>query len=197
MDNFWNLRYQEEGYAYGNLPNEYLKEKLSSLTPGRILFICEGEGRNAVYAAKSGWHVTAFDLSSEGKRKADDWANQNNVEIFYHIGDAKSISYPQESFDAIACVYAHFPPTVRASIHTKLQNWLKPGGHLIMEAFNPRQLANQSGGPHDLDMLYTSEMMAQDFNSLNILENEEVITHLNEGKYHIGKADVLRFLAQK
>ena len=40
------------------------------MSPGKILFVCEGEGRNAVYAAQKNWDVTAFDLSEEGKNKA-------------------------------------------------------------------------------------------------------------------------------
>ncbi|MDX1754196.1 MAG: thiopurine S-methyltransferase [Salinimicrobium sediminis] len=52
MQEFWNERYQREEYIYGKDPNEYLKAKLKNLTPGRILFPAEGEGRNAVHAAK-------------------------------------------------------------------------------------------------------------------------------------------------
>ncbi|WP_449397615.1 thiopurine S-methyltransferase [Chryseobacterium wanjuense] len=66
---FWNERYCNEEYIYGTLPNEYLKEKLKDLKPGRILFPAEGEGRNAVYAAAKGWESVAFDQSEEGKKK--------------------------------------------------------------------------------------------------------------------------------
>jgi len=52
------------------LPNNYLKEQLSKLDVGSILFPAEGEGRNAVFAARLGWTVSAFDISTEGKLKA-------------------------------------------------------------------------------------------------------------------------------
>lgn len=61
MKEFWNRRYREKEFAYGIEPNEFLKEQLAQLPPGRILFPGEGEGRNAVYAAQLGWQVNSFD----------------------------------------------------------------------------------------------------------------------------------------
>jgi len=49
--NRWNERYSKAEFAYGELPNEYLKEQIAKLKIGSILFPAEGEGRNAVYAA--------------------------------------------------------------------------------------------------------------------------------------------------
>lgn len=73
MTEFWNQRYASVDYAYGTSPNLFYREKLEFVSPGKILFPAEGEGRNAVYAAKSGWNVTAFDLSTEGKKKQNYW----------------------------------------------------------------------------------------------------------------------------
>ncbi|MGB8374902.1 MAG: SAM-dependent methyltransferase, partial [Salegentibacter sp.] len=55
----WNDRYREKEYAYGVEPNVFLKEKLEKLNVGKILFAAEGEGRNAVFASKLGWTVSA------------------------------------------------------------------------------------------------------------------------------------------
>ena len=60
MSEFWDKRYGEEGFAYGKEPNEYIRAKLPLLTPGKILFPGEGEGRNAVYAAQLGWKASAI-----------------------------------------------------------------------------------------------------------------------------------------
>ena len=77
----WNSRYSAEEYAYGEEPNAFIKQQLDNLIPGKILFPAEGEGRNAVYAAKLGWNVEAFDLSTEGREKALSLAAQNGVDI--------------------------------------------------------------------------------------------------------------------
>jgi len=59
----WNDRYSKDEFAYGIHPNEYFKEQLEKLTVGKVLFPAEGEGSNAVFAAKLGWTVSAFDIS--------------------------------------------------------------------------------------------------------------------------------------
>lgn len=48
----WNDRYSNEEFAYGKAPNNYLKEQIEKLNAGTILFPAEGEGRNAVFAAR-------------------------------------------------------------------------------------------------------------------------------------------------
>ena len=73
MNDTWvnrlNDRYSTDEYAYGEQPNNFLREELEKLKPGTILFPAEGEGCNAVFAAKLGWIVSAFDISAEGKNK--------------------------------------------------------------------------------------------------------------------------------
>ena len=68
---------------------------------------------------------------------------------------------------------------------------------IILETFSPDQLKNTSGGPKDISMLYTKELLRDDFKTLNIelLEYEHI--QLNEGKYHEGPADVIRMIATK
>jgi 2-polyprenyl-3-methyl-5-hydroxy-6-metoxy-1,4-benzoquinol methylase len=197
MNDFWNERYAEKEYAYGDLPNQFLKIQLDQLKAGHILFVCEGEGRNAVYAAQQNWQVEAFDLSEEGKKKALLLAEQNKVSLTYQIQDAATVSYPENSFDAVALIYAHFPVAIRQAVHHKIMHWLKPEGIVILEAFNPMQLENTSGGPKELSMLYTPEMVQNDFKYLSIQQLSMETISLNEGKYHRGKADVIRFVGKK
>ncbi len=73
----WDERYSNEEYAYGEQPNNYLKEQLEKLNVGALLFPAEGEGRNAVFAAKLGWKVSAYDISMEGKKKAIQFIKYN------------------------------------------------------------------------------------------------------------------------
>jgi 2-polyprenyl-3-methyl-5-hydroxy-6-metoxy-1,4-benzoquinol methylase len=197
MNDFWNDRYAENEFAYGTLPNEFLKQELAKLPKGKILFVCEGEGRNAVYAATQNWNVEAFDLSQEGKKKATLLAEQNYVALNYQIQDANSVEYVDDSFDVVALIYAHLPEAIRNPFHQKIVRWLKPNGIVVMEAFNPNQLNNTSGGPIALSMLYTKEIVADDFKELRIQQLSNETIELNEGKYHIGKADVIRFVGKK
>ena len=191
----WNERYASKEFVYGTSPNAFLKEELDKLKAGKILFLCEGEGRNAVYAAKQGWEVEAFDLSEEGKKKAELLAKEKNVKFNYQLADASLVNYTPASFDVIALIYAHFPASIRQNIHQRIQAWLKPGGIVLLEAFNPAQLQNTSGGPKEISMLYTVEMLQSDFEKLKIKKLNLLSTTLSEGKFHSGKADVIRLVA--
>ncbi len=197
MKNFWDERYSEKEFVYGKEANVFLSEQLKLLHPGKIILPCEGEGRNAVFAAKLAWDVVAFDLSEVGKNKALQWALENKVHINYVIENANLAHFNENSADVVAFIYAHFPADIRKSIHQKAIDWLKPGGKIILEAFNPLQLNNLSGGPKELSMLYTTEILLEDFKNLEIeiLENKRV--ELNEGNYHKGWADIIRFTAIK
>lgn len=197
MTEFWNQRYASVDYAYGTLPNLFYKENLEFLPPGKILFPAEGEGRNAVFAAKSGWNVTAFDLSTEGKKKAELLAGLNNVKIDYTIGNYENITFPLIHFDCIVLIFAHMNPGKRNEYHQKLMSFLKPGGLLIFEGFSKKQINRNSGGPRDIDMLFSSEELLYDFGSFSELTITETDYCLNEGPFHQGLASVIRTLGIK
>lgn len=86
---FWNQRYAETAFAYGEEPNAFFAEQLMRLTPGQLLLPAEGEGRNAVFAARQGWQVTAFDLSATAKEKCTQLAAKHQVAV--HFEDRKSV----------------------------------------------------------------------------------------------------------
>jgi cyclopropane fatty-acyl-phospholipid synthase-like methyltransferase len=200
--NFWDQRYSQPDFAYGKEPNEYLKSKLLDLPPGRILFPAEGEGRNAVFAAKLGWDVFAFDISVEGKKKAEKLALINGVVIDYRVEDLEKVDYRSNSFDAIALIYTHFPEVKRRIFHQKLSAYLKKGGILILECFSKKHLNYQKdnpnvGGPKEESMLFDLEEIKEDFKGFDFLEAYETETELTEGLYHVGKASVIRLFGVK
>jgi len=197
MKAMWNERYQPEEFQYGMNPNDFFAEQIKDLPLGRILIPAAGEGRDAIYAAKLGWDVYAFDLSEQGVAKALKFARQENVHIHYVCADALQIQFPLESFDVIMSTYFHTPPEVRPAIHSKFIKWLKPGGTLLLEGFNPRQLAYTSGGPKQVDWLFSSALLANDFTSLQMQLNEEKQRILNEGPLHQGLAEVVQLRAKK
>jgi len=198
----WNERYRQPEFAYGTEPNEFLKEQLQLLSPGRILFPAEGEGRNAVYAAKLGWQVSAFDISSEGRKKALALAQQNRVNIDYKVGDFQTVPYLPAQFDAIALIYAHFPAAIKSRCHRMLNTYLRPGGTVIFEAFSKRHLEyvalNENvGGPREVDMLFSTDELSGDFAGYEVVHLRETEVELQEGVFHNGKGSVIRFVGRK
>jgi len=59
-------RFAEEGFAYGEEPNGFLREQFDRFTPGSRLVPAEGEGRKTVRAAVRGCGVLVFDTSTVG-----------------------------------------------------------------------------------------------------------------------------------
>src|SRR6478735_5099585 len=198
----WNERYNKTGFAYGELPNRFLKEQLEKLKPGAILFPAEGEGRNAVFAAKLGWKVFAFDISIEGKNKADQLAKKNNVAIDYQVGEFQTLNYNAEQFDAIALIYAHFPADIKSLYHKALDTYLRKGGFVIFEAFSKKHIEyiarnEKVGGPKEIDMLFSIDELRSDFENYEIIELSEEEIELSEGLFHNGKGSVIRFVGRK
>jgi SAM-dependent methyltransferase len=198
----WNDRYSKEEFAYGEEPNNFLKEQLENLPAGTILFPAEGEGRNAVFAAKLGWNVSAFDISIEGQNKAFRLAKANRVTIDYQVGELQSLNFNVEQFDAIALIYAHFPADIKSMYHQTLDKFLRKGGFIIFEAFSKKHLDYVSknekvGGPRDLASLFSIDEIKSDFHNYEIIELEEVEIELSEGLVHNGKGSVIRFVGRK
>ncbi|MEO9572056.1 MAG: class I SAM-dependent methyltransferase [Polaribacter sp.] len=203
MKEMWDNRYAKNEYAYGTEPNLFFKEYLNKYNlNGKILFPAEGEGRNAVYAAKKGLETFAFDISIEGKNKALQLAEKENVKLHYEIGDFFELNLLNEKFDAAALIYAHFPPNILKEYHTKIAELIKPNGYIILEAFSKNHLELQkenpnAGGPKNIDFLFSIDMIKNDFKDFEVLLLEEKEIKLDEGKFHQAKSKVIRFVGKK
>jgi 2-polyprenyl-3-methyl-5-hydroxy-6-metoxy-1,4-benzoquinol methylase len=193
MSDMWNQRYNTDAFVYGREANVFFASSLGSLVPGKILLPGEGEGRNAIYAAGLGWKVEAFDQSSIAAEKARGFAREKEVQISYQVSDVQEFPFEEGQYDAVGLVYFHAPPPVRKLLHNRVMEALKPGGMVILEAFHTSQLGRDSGGPQVLDLLFTKEILQEDFAGLEFQELEECEVQLDEGLFHGGPAKVIRF----
>lgn len=212
----WNDRFSHKDYVYGKEPNLFFREFIDTHEPGRILLPAEGEGRNAVYAATKGWDVMAFDFSREGRNKAMKLAAEAGVTIRHELCDLDQVtvvppSIPESShscrlqeasFDAIGLLFVHMPPAMRVRIHNTLIRCLKPGGFILLEAFNKRQILYSAsgqadgrlGGPKEIGLLFSQEELASDFADLEILLLEEYQQLEESGIMHTGLSERIRFM---
>jgi SAM-dependent methyltransferase len=198
MKDMWEQRYSADEYAYGEEPNAFFQACLDRLsTPGRILLPAEGEGRNAVYAARQGWEVDAFDFSPAGRDKALRLAARHGVHIHYEVADYESVHIEPAGYDAVALIFAHKHERIRRTVHRKLATALKPDGHLFVEAYSQAQLGYGTGGPPDAQLLYTLDDLREDFSELDIIELQQVEAEIHEGRYHTGLASVVRLVARR
>jgi 2-polyprenyl-3-methyl-5-hydroxy-6-metoxy-1,4-benzoquinol methylase len=203
MEKFWNDRYKNKEFAYGKNPNVFFKETINELNlSGKILLPAEGEGRNAVYAAKNGLDVTAFDISEEGKIKALELARSERVKIDYKVGELNQLNLKKNSFDSLALIYAHFPENIKEKLHKELAELIKPNGYLILEGFSINNLELRKknpkiGGPGKKGMLFSEKEMKETFKNFEIIQLSETLIELNEGNFHNGLASVIRFVGKK
>jgi len=197
MKEFWDEKYTKQPFLYGEKPNDFFRETIQDLKPGSLLLPGEGEGRNAVYAARHGWRVTALDSSRVAINNALKLAGRYGVTINYLYTDLINDPLPAEQYDLIALCFLHLPEQFRPDFHQVLMEHLNPGGILIGEFFSREQLKYNSGGPKDPSMLYTRENLIEDFSNYRLISLEQINIMLNEGPGHQGPGNVLRLIVTK
>lgn len=197
MNNPWHERFSTEEYVYGKDPNKFIVEAKRFLKQGKVLCIAEGEGRNAVYLAEQGYHVTAWDYAQAGLDKTKRLAQERNVEVVTELVDLADVQWQEEQWDAIIHIFGHFPKPIMDRTLLGIKKALKPGGIYISELYSKEQLAYGTGGPKDLTMLCNPQLLLENF-------QDEFIRHFfvgevvrNEGKLHTGKAHVVQSVFQK
>ena len=194
----WNQRYATPGWAYGTEPNDFLRSVADRIPAGgRVLCLAEGQGRNAVFLAGVGFAVTAMDLSTVGIERARELARERGVHVQFEVGDLTDYDLGEASWDAIVSIFAHVPPTVRASLHGRVAKALRPGGVFILEAYTPAQLRHKTGGPPTAELMMTLDELHNELRGLDFEHGAEIEREVREGSHHTGRAAVVQLLARK
>ncbi len=195
---FWDARYSEPGFAYGDEPNDFLRSVADRLPAGgRVLCIAEGEGRNAVFLAQHGLVAHAMDQSAVGLEKALRLASERGVTITTEVADLESFDLGDSTWDGIVAIWCHLPSALRAHVHAGVVRALRPGGVFVLESYGPGQLAFDTGGPKDLDMLPSLETLKSELAGLDFEHALEIERAIDEGKYHRGPSATVQVLARK
>ncbi|TDM05472.1 MAG: SAM-dependent methyltransferase [Ideonella sp. MAG2] len=199
MQSFWNERFAAPGYKYGTAPNAFLVEQAAAWpAPRAVLAVGDGEGRNGVWLAEQGHQVLAVDYAQTGLDKALALAQQRSVPPGRYAtlcADLAAWQPAPQSTEAVVLIYCHLASALRRPAHRHLARSLKAGGVLVLEAFHPTQKGRPSGGPQDVDMLYTLDDLRADFaGELDEVLGWEGEVRLDEGPGHQGLGWVTRFV---
>ncbi len=192
----WNERYGKPEYAFGTAPNDFLVSVASQIPQGRILCLGEGEGRNAVYLASLGYDVVAVDQSEVGLAKAEKLATQHGVKIQTIVADLADFVIEPKSWQGVVSIFCHLPSTLWQQVHRDAVKGLTSGAMLVLEAYTPRQLAFNTGGPSSVDMLVSVEAVKSKLTGLDWKIAQELDREVIEGKYHTGMAAVVQVLGE-
>ena len=194
----WDERFAQTEPVYGETPNRFLEQQAKRWTPGaRVLVPGDGYGRNGIWLARQGFRVQTVDLSPVGVERSRKAASAAGLDMKIECADLAKWNWPTGEFDIVASIFVHLPPDARPRIHASMLQALKPGGVVILEAFSPAQLRYSSGGPKQIDLLYTSEILRRDFAGAEILELAEKVVELREGAMHSGPGAVVRGIFRK
>ncbi|MBF6057585.1 SAM-dependent methyltransferase [Thiomicrorhabdus heinhorstiae] len=196
----WDQRYAVDDYVYGTEANDFLKLAIQRLNPQagqRVLCLAEGEGRNAVYLAELGLDVHAVDASKTGLQKARSLAEARGVEIGTEVIDLADYDLGEQRWDYIVSIFCHLPEALRVEVHAKVCRALKPGGHFILEAYRPEQIAFASGGPKDPSMMMDLSRLQCECQSLEFVSADEIEREVHEGELHTGMGAVVQLIAMK
>jgi cyclopropane fatty-acyl-phospholipid synthase-like methyltransferase len=195
----WDARFSVDDYIFGTAPNAWLAQHADLFQPGmRVLAVADGEGRNSVWLAQRGLHVDAFDISPVGIEKAKKLAQMRGVDVNFSICSAEDFSWKALEYDAVVAIFIQFAdPETRAMLFKQMKSALKADGVLVLQGYTPKQLEYKTGGPPNLDHLYTEALLQDAFSDLNITEllaYEEVLT---EGTQHHGRSALIGMVARK
>ncbi|UCC24070.1 MAG: class I SAM-dependent methyltransferase [Gemmatimonadales bacterium] len=193
----WDTRYSAEDYLYGTEPNDFLREHASSLPEAsRTLCLAEGQGRNAVFLAGLGHRVVAVDRSRVGLERARHLAHERGVVVETVTADLAELHIEPGGWDAVISIWCHLPSDVRADLHRRVVQGLKPGGVLVLEAYTPRQLEYGTGGPPDPDRLVRLEELRDELAGLDLEVALETEREIHEGTKHHGPSHVVQVVAR-
>jgi SAM-dependent methyltransferase len=195
----WESRFARPEYEFGKAPNDFLV-RCKKLLPkcGKALAVADGEGRNGVWLAEQGLDVLSTDFSPAAQKKAQALAAERGVTIAVEQADVHAWPYPDAAFDVVVEIFTQFStPAERQKKWAGMRRALKPGGLLILEGYTPKQLQYGTGGPKQIEHLYTRAMLEQafgDFRDLKIVEEER---EMNEGAGHAGMSAVIGLTGRK
>lgn len=196
---FWNGRYEGDGYLFGTAPATPLAAIADKLpSKGRALCLADGEGRNSVFLAKRGLSVTAFDFAENALVKARKLAQDEKADVTFYQADITKWDWNAPGYELVVGVFFQFlPPDLRASVFKGIVNSIAPGGTLYILGYRPEQIGRGTGGPPYPENTYTEELLQDAFGALHIQTLRSWDEDLNEGRGHNGPSALIELLATK
>ncbi|MHB1101572.1 MAG: class I SAM-dependent methyltransferase [Devosia sp.] len=199
MSAFWNERYNTDHYVFGETPNAFLATQVDIVRKYQTaLAIADGEGRNGVWLAEQGLDVLALDSSSVGLEKSQRLAAKRGVRIETRLGDIAAYDWPENQFGLVVAIFIQFAdPALRSAIFEGIRTTLRPGGTVILEGYRPEQIAYGTGGPRQVENLYTRRILEDAFSGFEILHLDEGDAEVREGTGHAGMSALIDLVARK
>jgi len=177
----WDSFYKKRNHAFGKEPVAFLKEHLRNLRKGRAFVPAMGEGRNAIFLAKSGFKVDGVDLSSVAVDRAVEEALAQKTSIKGVVADLFQYQYQKETYDLVFVSLFYAAPLV-----PKFKSILKRGGFLMMYLKLDTGKPSRKNSPDDF--LVRASELKSDVADLELVDYRE---------FRDRNGDVVAVLARK
>jgi SAM-dependent methyltransferase len=194
----WQQRYDRPEYVFGEAPNAFLRDHADLLKPGaKVLCLADGEGRNGVFLAERGCDVLSMDFSGHALQKAEALSRKRGVTLRLEEADVTQWRFPEEGYDVVVAIFIQFlPPAQRDALFANIRKTLRPGGLLLLQGYRPEQIANGTGGPPQVENLYTRQLLEAEFAGFTC-DIKCHDTEIHEGVAHGGMSALIDLVAWK
>jgi len=200
MINPYDERYKHPGFYWGKNPSQMCFRILQILPPDRPLKLLDigcGEGRNAVFFARNGYHVTAFDTAARGIEKAKQLASDAGVEIDAFVADINEFRLT-DTFDVLFStgVFQYVPAERRGNLFANYCEYTSLGGLHAFSVFVKKPFVGKApDGEETSHAWFSGELMGYYRNWRVEFCTEEVFDCTSSGVPH--QHAVNRIIARK
>jgi ubiquinone/menaquinone biosynthesis C-methylase UbiE len=209
----WDKIYLEQGKVQVDLLDTVVEavNYFEQAKCKNVLDLGCGTGRNTIYLASRGFKVSACDISKTGieltKKQADDLGF---IDINYEIEDMFNMTYDDNCFDAVLCIWVQGHGTKREVQKgiDEIFRVLQKGGTVVTDFVTIEDSTYGIGkeidqntfvggrlGEEEIPHFYTSKeelyLMFSKYKSINIKDKSYHFTDIH-GNEHIIKAAVVR-----
>ncbi|HZS84100.1 MAG TPA: class I SAM-dependent methyltransferase [Stellaceae bacterium] len=195
----WNERFSGDDYLFGTQPNAFLVSQRHLLRRGQTaLSVADGEGRNGVWLAEQGLDVLAVDFSEVALAKSRRLAAERGVRLAIEQADLFAWNWEGRSFDLVVAIFIQFAtPAERPILFDRLKSAVRRGGHLLLQGYRPEQLQYKTGGPPQVEHMYTEELLRTAFADMQIVHLRAHDDVIQEGAGHGGMSALIDMVARK
>lgn len=184
---FWEQTYANDDVStFSKGPTVDIQEFYTLFKPGSVILdVGCGEGRNALFLAKQGHKVDAFDLSQNGIDKAKRIANAQNVEVNFFCCDLATFVFEKDYDVILSHGVLHLPhKEVRDAFIEQMQAHTKAGGYNAVGIFTNRMPATPDNAPFTFSLFDVGELPKKYEGWEQIHHNEGTFTDTHPGNIH-------------
>jgi len=181
-------KYSDEKYYWGIVPNKLCYEIMRlcpPVKPYRVLDIGCGEGKDAVFLAKNGYEVTAFDIAEAGLDKAKKLAEHHKVKVDFFKADINEYT-PNTPFDIIysSGVFHYISANRRNGFFEALKKHTTTNGINVVNVFVTKPFINDAPDleetEKEVESWYSGDL-SRYYHDWLFHKNEEIIFDCSSG----------------